>query len=326
MNTQFLKPNILISKCIEFDNCRYNGRMISSDFVKKLKNFVNFKPICPEVEIGLDIPRSAVRIIEKKDEIKLVQSETKKDVTNYMFNFSNNYLKDLEIDGAILKSKSPSCGIKDVKIYLTLKKSAPIRRDKGFFGGAVIKKYPFIAIEDEDRLKNLLIKENFLKKIFLFAGFRKIKKEKSINHLINFHTNNKFLLMSYNQKELKNLGNIVANKEKKPIEKILSDYEYHLHLAFSKSPRCNSNINVLKHTFGYISKNLKSDEKKLFLDSINSFKEGQIGLTVPINLMKSWIVRFDQSYLKDQTFFSPYPKKLMELENVNFCATRDYWK
>ncbi len=326
MAEELNRPRILISKCIEFENCRYNGQMISSDFVNKLKKFVDFIPICAEVEIGLGVPRSPIRIIEKNDTLRLIQPETKKDFTKQMINFSNRFLHNLEIDGTILKSKSPSCGIRDVKIYTTIEKSAPIRKDKGFFGDAVKNKYPLIAIEDEDRLRNFLIKENFLKKIFLFARYRKLKKEKSINKLIDFHTNNKFLIMSYNQKELKNLGNIVANKEKQPINKILAEYEHHLQFAFSKSPRCNSNINVLNHTFGYISKFLKSEEKKLFLDTIKNFREGYIGLTVPRSLMKSWIIRFDQNYLKDQTFFSPYPDELMDVENVNFCASRDFWK
>ena len=326
MENNFLKPKILLSKCIEFESCRYNGMMISSDFVKKLKKFVDFIPVCAEVEIELGVPRNPIRIVDKKGIIKLIQPETKKDVTENMIAFSNKFLDDLEIDGAILKSKSPSCGIKDVKIYPTEEKSAPLRRDKGFFGGAILEKYPLYPIEDEDRLRNHLIKENFLRRIFALASFREMKKKKSLNELIDFHSKNKFLLMSYNQKELKELGNIVANQEKKPIERILQDYEKHLKLAFSKSPKCNADINVLNHAFGYVSKNLKSEEKKLFLDSIDQFRDGHIGLSVPVSILKLWVVRFDEPYLKNQTYFEPYPKDLMEVENVNYCAARDFWK
>jgi len=323
---EFVKPKILLSKCIEFERCRYNGQMIGSDFVKKLKNHVDFIPVCAEVEIGLGIPRNPIRIVEKNKTMKLIQPETKKDVTKDMIDFSNAFLKDLEIDGVILKSKSPSCGIKDVKIYPTDEKSAPLRKDKGFFGGAILKKFPLYPIEDEDRLRNHIIKEHFLRRIFTYAAFRQIKLKNSLNDLITFHTKNKFLLMSYNQNELKNLGNIVANKNKKSITNILEDYESHLRIALSKSPRCTSNINVLEHTFGYFSKHLKPSEKKLFLDSLEQFKNGHIGLSVPIHLMKSWIVRFNQPYLSEQTFFIPYPEDLVEVENVDFCSARDYWK
>jgi uncharacterized protein YbgA (DUF1722 family)/uncharacterized protein YbbK (DUF523 family) len=322
----FEKPIILISKCIEFGSCRYNGQMINSDFVKKLKKFAEFKPICPEVELGLGVPRKPIRIVKIEDELKLIQHTTQKDFTKEMTDFTNQFIKNLKIDGAILKSKSPSCGIKDVKIYPTIEKSAPLIREKGFFGKAVINRFHHYAIEDEDRLRNHIIKEHFLRRIFTFALFRVIKNKKSINELIKFHSRNKFLITSYSQKQLKELGNITANTKKRPISQLLKDYEYHLKLTFSKSPKCTSNINVLNHTFGYISKNLKSEEKKLFLKSINDFRKGRIGLSVPINIMKSWIIRFDQPYLKEQTYFSPYPNDLMEVENINFCAARDFWK
>jgi len=326
MGKNFKKPKILLSKCIEFENCRYNGQIIRSEFVEKLKNYVDFIPVCAEAEIGLGIPRNPIRIVEKKEKLFLIQPETKKDVTNDMIDFSNRFLKNLEIDGAILKSKSPSCGIKDVKIYPTESKSAPIRRNKGFFGESVIKKYPFIAIEDEDRLRNHVIKEHFLKRIFVFASFRHTKNKKSINELIKFHSKNKFLIKSYSQKHLEKLGNITANKNKNPIENVLDEYQTNLYLAFSKSPRCNSNINVLKNTFGFISKKLKSEEKKLFLKSIEDFKQGRVGISVPTSIMKSWIIRFEQSYLKEQTFFYPYPEELLEIEDISSCMVRDFWK
>ena len=144
MKNNFTKPRILVSKGIEFDSCRYNSQMISSDFVKKLKKFVDFKPVCAEVEIGLGVPRNPIRIVEKKGMVKLIQPETKKDLTKDMIEFSNRFLDDLEIDGVILKSKSPSCGIKDVKIFPSEEKSPPLRRDKGFFGGAVVEKFSFV--------------------------------------------------------------------------------------------------------------------------------------------------------------------------------------
>ncbi len=323
---EFIKPIILVSKCIEFDSCRFNGQTISSDFVKKLKKFVDFKPICPEVEIGLGIPRKPIRIVEKNNELFLIQTETNTDVTEKMNNFSENFLNNIKIDGAILKSKSPSCGIKTVKIYLSKKKSAPIRRDKGFFGLVVTSKFPMYPIENEDRLRNHIIKEHFLRVIFTLAAFREVKKKKSIKSLIDFHTKNKFLIMSYSQKQLKILGRITSNNKGKKIDEILEDYEYNLKQAFLESPHCSSNINVLNHTFGYISDDLEKDEKKLFLKSLNQFRDGHIGLSVPVSIMKSWIVRFDEPYLKKQTYFNPYPEDLMEVENVNFCAARDFWK
>jgi len=327
MKKEFSKPNIVISKCIEFENCRYNSQIIRSEFVNSLKPYVNFIPTCPEVEIGLGVPRNPIRIVIENENRRLIQPSTGKDVTDEMSKFCSDFLSTLEsVDGFILKSKSPSCGLKDVKIYPTREKSAPIERGKGFFGEAVVEKFENLAYEDETRLNNSIIREHFLKRVFVFASFRDLKSNPSINKLIEFHSNNKFLLMSYNQKQLKILGNIVASYKKGSLKDIINDYENHLYQAFLKAPRCTSNVNVLQHAFGYFSKHISKKEKDLFLDSIEKFINGKVSINVPITIIKSWIIRFEEDYLKDQTFFNPYPEDLMSVESIDVCSARDYWK
>jgi len=322
-----VKPKVVVSKCIEFDSCRYNAQIIRSDFVSKLKKFVEFIPICPEFEIGLGIPRDPIRIIEKEKKRILIQPLTDKDVTKKMNDFSDKFLDNLKnIDGFILKSQSPSCGIKDVKIYPRTTNSAPKFRDSGFFGQKVLEKYYFLAIEDEARLRNTAIKDHFLKKIYTFARFRKIKETKNIKDLIDFHTENKFLIMSYSQKNLKEMGKIVSNQKKDSMKKIIIVYEKLLYDTFSKGVRCNSNINILQHAFGYISKNITADEKKMFLNSLDKYKNKKVSLEIPVAIIKSWIIRFDESYLRNQTYFEPYPLDLQEAEAVNICPSKDYWK
>jgi uncharacterized protein YbgA (DUF1722 family)/uncharacterized protein YbbK (DUF523 family) len=327
MSKKFVKPNIVVSKCIEFDFCRYNGQIIRNEFVRKLKDFVNFIPVCPEVEIGLGIPRDSIRIVEKDGKRLLIQPSTENDVTEKMIIFSKNFLNKLEnIDGFILKSQSPSCGIKDVKIYPNSKNSAPKFRDKGIFGRKVIEKHQHLAIEDENRLRNTIIKEHFLKKIYTFAAFRDIKDTKKIKDLIDFHTKNKYLLMSYNQKNLKIMGNLIANWNKEPIENIIDKYEKILYGTFSRGSRCNSNINILQHAFGYFSKHIAKKEKEMLLANIKKYSGKQTSLEIPIALLKSWIIRFDEPYLKKQTYFEPYPPELHEPEAVTICPSKDYWK
>ncbi len=327
MVKSFKKPEIIISRCIEFDNCRYNSQMISSDFVKKIKPFVNFKTVCPEVEIGLGIPRSPVRVVLKDKIKKLVQPETGKDFTKKMNDFTNDFLKKIEnIDGFILKSRSPSCGIKDVKIYPTSDKSAPIYRESGFFGENVLKLFPSIAIEDEARMRNPAIREHFLRKIYTNSSFKDVIKSMDINELIKFHSENKFLFMSYGQKYLKKLGQIVANNKKISLIQLFIEYEQNLYLVFKRGARCTNNINVLQHTFGYVSDNLNSDEKKMFLNSITDFREGRVSLSVPLNLIKSWVLRFGVDYLRNQTFFEPYPVELLDANAISICSSREYWQ
>jgi uncharacterized protein YbgA (DUF1722 family)/uncharacterized protein YbbK (DUF523 family) len=327
MKSKFVKPKIVVSKCIEFEYCRFNAQIIRNEFVSKLKNFVNFIPICPEYEIGLGIPRDPIRIVEKEGNRLLVQPSTEKDVTKIMNDFSNKFLNDLDnIDGFILKSQSPSCGIKDVKIFPKSKNAPPKFRDSGFFGKKVIDTYPHLAIEDENRLRNTIIKEHFLKKIYTFASFREIKDTGKIKDLIEFHTKNKFLLMSYNQKNLKLMGKLIANQKTQSLNNLINKYEKLLYETFSRGNRCNSNINILQHAFGYFSKKIKKNEKDMLLENIEKYKDKETPLEIPIALLKSWIIRFDEPYLKNQTYFEPYPSELHEAEAVNICPSKDYWK
>lgn len=310
----FVKPKVVVSKCLEFDACRWNGAMISSDVVRLLKPHVDFTPVCPEMEIGLGVPRKPIRILSVNGELSLMQHETEKDVTEDMVSFGDRFLGSVgAVDGFILKYRSPSCGLKDVMFYPSLGKSRSIGRGCGIFGGAVLERFPLLPIEDEGRLSNYRIREHFLTKLFAFADFREVKKIRKMKELVRFQTHNKFMLMAYNQKELRLMGRIVANPEKKPIETVLREYEQHLSSAFLKIPRYTSHINVLMHALGYFSDALSAKEKAFFLDSLEQYRNEKIPLSVPVNIAQSWIVRFENEYLSNETFFEPYPQDLVEI-------------
>ena len=323
----FSKPNIVISKCIEFDNCRYDGAIIRSEQIEELKDFVQFIPICPEVEIGLGIPRSPIRLIKNETNIELIQPATNKILTHDMQEVITKFFSTLpEIDGFILKSRSPSCGVSDVKLYSSKDKGATIGKTAGIFGERIQNQFANLAIEDEGRLRNARIWEHFLRRIFILASFREMKNKKSMHDLIEFHAKNKFLLMSYHQKNLQILGRIVSNQTKEPIDTLLNKYEILLKESFLKAASCSRNINVLQHIFGYVSNRITSDEKHYFLEHINAYKNGKISLAAVLGILESWVIRFNEPYLLEQTFFHPYPKELMHVENVDACTARDYWK
>jgi len=310
----FVKPNVVVSKCLGFARCRWNGQVIPDDFVEILRTHVDFRPICPEMEIGLGLPRDPIRIVAQDGQSRLVQPATRADISDKMNQFADSFLRSLrDIDGFVLKSRSPSCGIKDVKIYPATDKAAPLRKDRGFFGGAVLQHFPHLAVEDEGRLHNFRIREHFLTKLFTLASFRRVKSSKSVKDLVQFQAQNKFLLMAYNQKELRILGRIVANPQKRPVDKVLNDYEEHLAAAFTRPPRYLSNINVLMHALGFFTKQLSSGEKGFFLDSLERYRSEKVPLSVPLNLARAWVVRFGEEYLGPQTFFAPYPEALMEI-------------
>jgi uncharacterized protein YbgA (DUF1722 family)/uncharacterized protein YbbK (DUF523 family) len=289
--------------------------MIKSQNVEILKPHVEFIPVCPEVEIGLGVPRKPIRIVHEKDGLHLMQSETKRDLTDKMTQFAENFLNSLdEVDGFILKDRSPSCGNKDVKIYPRLGKVAPIDgKGTGFFGAAVQETFSHLAVENEGRLNNFRIREHFYTKLFAIASLREMKKKGMMKELVRFHSENKYLMMAYNQTRMRELGRIVANPEKKPVDDLLTEYENLFYDIFKKMPRYTSNINVLQHCLGYFSDELSSEEKQFFLNTLGEYRQNKVPLSVCIALMRSWIIRFDEDYLKHQTFFYPYPKGLVEI-------------
>lgn len=320
---EFVKPTVVISKCITFENVRWNAQIIASDFVEKLKPFVNFIPVCPEVQIGLGVPRDPLRIVLVIGVKRLMQPATGLDFTEKMQNFAESFLSSLrEVDGFILKSGSPSSGFKNVKIYPTIGKAASIARGPGFFGGAVVEKFSDLAIEDEKRLQNSRIRTHFLTKLYTNASFRMVKKSGSIRDLARFQSENKLLLTAYNQKELRILGRVVANQEGKPFNQLIELYQTHLFRAFKRPPSIGANVNVMMKAMGYFSKQLTKEEKKFFLELLEKYKATKMPLSACLSVLKAWVIRFKQEYLMQQTFFEPFPGELMELEMVE----KDYWK
>jgi uncharacterized protein YbgA (DUF1722 family)/uncharacterized protein YbbK (DUF523 family) len=309
-----IKPNVVVSKCLGFAACRYNGITIPDRFVDKLKPHVDFITVCPEVEIGLGIPRDPIRIVSSKGGKLLLQPATGRDITETMTSFVDTFLSSLkDIDGFILKYKSPSCGIKAVKIFPSMEANTPMQRGSGFFGEQVIERFSDLAVEDEGRLKNFKIREHFLTKLFTLARFREAKKAKTMRELVRFHTVHKFLLMAYNQKEMRQLGKITANPEKQSLDNVFADYESHLKQALKRAPRYTSNINVLMHSLGYFSKSLSAKEKAFFLEMLEKYRKEKIPLSAVTSIINSWIIRFGNEYLMDQTFFQPYPEDFVEI-------------
>jgi len=324
----FARPVIVASRCLGFAPCRYNGLVIADPFVAQLAPHVEYVTPCPEVDLGLGVPRDPIRVVKMAGELRLVQPATGRDITQAMRQYVETFLASLgEVDGFILKTRSPSCGIKEVKVYPGPGKVQAIGHTRGFFGGAIWERFPHLAVEDEGRLNNWRIREHFLTRIFTLAAFRAVKAEATMQALVRFQAENKLLLMSYHQEEMRLLGKIVANHEKLPLATVLAEYQRHLWAALARPPRCASAINVLMHALGYFSAQLTSQEKQFFLETLERFRQGQVPLSVPNHLMRSWIVRFQEKYLAQQTFFAPYPDGLIESAQMPApCTGRDYWK
>jgi uncharacterized protein YbgA (DUF1722 family)/uncharacterized protein YbbK (DUF523 family) len=288
--------------------------MISDEFVCRLTDHVDFVTVCPEMEVGLGCPRDPIRVVMISKQPRLMQPATGKDVSDTMREFAGRFLDGLgPAEGFILKGRSPSCGIKDIKIYGGPEHNMPQGVGRGFFGGAVLDRLPEAAVEDEGRLTNFLLREHFLTKLFALAAFRQVARTPEMNNLITFHAAHKYLLMAYHQTELRVLGRIVANHDHRPVAEVFAEYGEHLAKALARPPRYTSMINVLMHALGYVSEGLGSAEKAFFLETLGKYRAGQVPLSVATMLLRSWAIRFNVPYLLEQTFLAPYPEVLVQI-------------
>lgn len=316
--TSAIRPVVVVSRCLEFAPCRYNGLMIASPFVRRLMDFADLLPVCPEVEIGLGVPRNPIRIVESDGNRRLLQPSTGRDVTRDMERFAGKFLSTIEnVDGFILKSRSPSCGLKDVKVYpgIEPKLSPTTGKGIGFFGGAVRERFPGLAAEDEGRLENLEIREHFLSLLWALADLRFVGGSDSMDELVAFHSRRKLQLMAASQKHLRELGRTVANPGRKPWLEVFEAYASGFREAMSRRPRYAANVNVLMHAMGYFKDGLTAAEKRFFLEQLEAYRRGRLPLSAALGIMRSWIVRFGQEYLAGQAYFDPYPSGLSDLSD-----------
>jgi uncharacterized protein YbgA (DUF1722 family)/uncharacterized protein YbbK (DUF523 family) len=301
------KPKILISRCF-FEPVRYDGGITSDPFVEKLKKYIEPITFCPEVALGLGIPRSRILITKIKDTERLIQPETGRDLTEDMIKVCKSALTEFkEIDGFLLKAKSPSCGVKSTKLY---QNERVIGKTSGFFARLTERNFPYLPLEDEGRLKDLKIRDHFLTRIFAFAELRELLQDPSPSKLVRFHTRYKYLLMSYDQSALKKLGQVVASSNHSFQEKLLLYKEY-FYKAFQRKTNVRRHINTLQHIFGYLSKGLSFKEREHFFELLEKFQKGLVELTTLLELLKSWAVRFEKDYFLFQSYLEPYPKELL---------------
>ncbi|MCM8766785.1 MAG: DUF523 and DUF1722 domain-containing protein [Candidatus Omnitrophica bacterium] len=304
-----VRPKILLSRCF-LKPVRYNGQIVNDDFVNKLKNFVDILDLCPEVDIGLGIPREHIIIVKENNKKRLIQPKTGFDLTEKMLEYTKKIINSLfDIDGAILKAKSPCCGVSSSIIY---EGKLVFRKGNGFFAEGLKNKFPYLPIEDEGRLRNPEIRNHFLTRIFAFSELRELISNTEPKRLIQFHTYYKFLLLTYNQKIMRELGKIVADGNIKFEEKI-KIYKDKFYNAFLRRPSIKRHLNTLYHLYGFFSKKLTEKERKHLLNLIKKFGEGRVSLKVITELIKSLAYRFENEYVLFQKYIEPYPE---ELENA----------
>ncbi|MAD43266.1 MAG: hypothetical protein CL623_12875 [Arcobacter sp.] len=303
-----------ISSCLLGTNCRYDGGHSRDRFITDmLGDYFEFVPYCPERMI-FTTPREAIRLVRAEDDIRVKTSAGNVDVTDKLVDISKelaNQIQEDELCGFILKSKSPTCGLERVKVYPSGKNQMSEKNGVGVFAKQIKDKYPLLPIEEEGRLGDAWLKENFLMQIFSYKDiFEFLKTNPAAKDLVEFHTSYKYMIYAKSHQSYKELGQIVANHEKRDIKIVIEDYKHAFLKAISLKGSISNTYNVLLHLYGYFKKDISKDEKTEILDTLEEFKSGLIPLIAVVKILNLYIKRFDIEYLKTQKFLNPYPKEL----------------
>lgn len=302
-----------ISSCLLGNPVRWNsGHKMDRYLTHTLGQFVDYVPVCPEVEAGFGVPRESMRLVGEPENPRLITFKTKTDNTDQMLAWARKRVRELEkedLHGFIFKSDSPSSGMIRVKVYT--EKGMPVKKGVGMFAREFMAHFPLIPAEDDGRLHDPKIRENFIERIFALQRWRQtIGNGKNMGKLVDFHTRNKLLIFSHSQKHSRLMGKLVAAGKQMPMEELYAQYETLLMEALALKTTPKKNLNVLQHIMGYFKKQLSRDEKQELLEVFDRYRQEFVPLVVPITLINHFVRKYDQQYLKLQTYLNPHPVEL----------------
>ena len=307
------RMRIGISTCILGENVRFDGGHKRDRFVTDtLGQFLEFVPVCPEVECGLGIPRESMRLVGDPESPRLMTNRTKIDHTERMITWAQKRVRELEKEdlcGFIFKSRSPSSGMERVRVYN--EKGIPAKTGVGMFARIFMEHFPLLPVEEDGRLHDIRLRENFIERIFALKRWRDLLGEKkSRGRLVAFHTQHKLLILSHSQKHSRILGKLVAAAKSISPKQLYPQYQALFLEALKLKTTVKKNINVLQHMMGYFKKQLSADEKQELLETFDQYREGYIPLIVPLTLISHYVRKYDQPYLKQQIYLNPHPVEL----------------
>lgn len=313
------KIRIGISSCLLGEKVRYNGDHKRDQYVTNvLSEFFEWIPVCPEVDIGLGTPRETLRLVGTAENPRFVTGKTNIDHTTKMQRYSKSKsaeLQRLNLNGYIFKKGSPSCGMERVRVYNN--SGMPERNGVGVFARALMDKMPQLPVEEEGRLNNKRLRENFIVRVFSHHRWQKlVSRNFAIRDLVQFHSQHKYLLMAHSEKHMRELGKLVAASKQYTRAQIRDTYGKLFFEALQYKTTNRKHTNVLQHIAGYFKKSIDASEKKELLDTIEDYRRGLLPVIVPITLIKHYVNKFDVEYIKDQIYLNPHPKELMLLNHV----------
>ena len=310
--TDMEKIKLGVSACLLGHEVRYDGGHKLNHFIRDiLGQFADFVPVCPENECGMGIPREALRLTGLPENPRLLTTRTQKDCTQQMLDWAQERLNELEKEdlcGFIFKKDSPSSGLYRVKVYND--SGQAVKNGTGIFAKAFVQRFPLLPVEEDGRLNDADLRENFVESIFVFKRLRElVQKKKSRGALVDFHTRHKLLVMAHSPQHYKIMGKLVAGTSGS-LEEMYADYIRTMAEALRLRATPRKHINVLQHIMGYFKKQLSAGEKQELLELLEMYRDGHIPLIVPVTMMNHFVRKYEQPYLREQYYLSPHPLEL----------------
>ncbi|AZQ85894.1 DUF1722 domain-containing protein [Colwellia sp. Arc7-635] len=311
------KISIGISSCllghkVRFDSGHKNNSYISNT----LSEYFDFIPFCPEVDIGLGIPRETIRLVLLDEKVHCVGSKNPDlDVTERLKDCAQAQQSwQQSLSGYILKKDSPSCGMERVRLY---KGDMPDRIGVGIYAQKLMENFPDLPVEEEGRLGDAILRENFIQRVFIYARWQALFAEEfSLKNLNSFHAQHKYIFMSHSQSLAKELGHWLAQAHGQEPGEVLKQYLSKMMVILKLRASRKGHVNTLQHLQGYLKSYISADDKAELVDIIDQYRNGLLPLIVPITLLRHHFRRFPNEYITDSYYMKPHPKELMLLNSL----------
>ena len=307
-----------VSACILGQEVRFNGGHKLDHFVRDtLGPYLRFVPVCPEVDIGLGVPRETLRLVRDgstAESIRMVAPKSDSDHTEAMNSYARKKVNELvaeKLCGFIVQKGSPSCGMERVRVY-SKGGGAPTRNGRGLFTQALIERFPNLPVEEDGRLNDPGLRENFIERIFAYRRLRLLFVGRwKVGDLVAFHSREKLLVLAHDRVAYQQLGSLVATAKSQPRGSVAETYERLFMAGLKKIATRKKQTNVLQHVAGHFKKLLDADDKKELGDVIESYRLGLVPLIVPVTLLRHHVRRHEMKYLAQQSYMEPHPTELM---------------
>ncbi|HEX9154571.1 MAG TPA: DUF523 and DUF1722 domain-containing protein [Nitrospira sp.] len=308
-----------ISRCLLGDEVRFDGGHKRDNFLTEVfGRYVEWVPVCPEVEAGLGTPREAMRLVGNPQHPRLVTIKSGIDHTNSLETITKKRieeLSELDLSGYVFKKDSPSCGVERVRIYN--EHGMPSRIGIGLFARGFLEQFPLIPVEEEGRLCDAPLRENFIERVFCYRRYQDLLRSGVTRQaVVRFHTIHKYLLLAHSQQHYELLGRLVGRAEQYRPKELAVRYGELFMKALAVKATVRKHVNVLQHILGYFKERLKSQEKVELLGVIDDYHRGLTPLIVPLTLIKHYVQLFNVDYILDQVYLNPHPKELMLRNHV----------